>query len=60
MERKVRDSCGKSVAWETPQARRGGLPPARGKRVPEVEIIERSHFTNPQKKDCRQQILSSL
>ncbi|WP_336863522.1 hypothetical protein [Peribacillus frigoritolerans] len=38
MERKVRDSCGKSVAWETPQARRGGSPPARGKRVPGVEI----------------------
>ncbi|MFS0666797.1 hypothetical protein AB1L12_02535 [Peribacillus frigoritolerans] len=25
------------------------LPPARGKRVPVVEINERSHFTNPQK-----------
>ncbi|MGE8019610.1 hypothetical protein ACQKOM_11955 [Peribacillus frigoritolerans] len=34
--------------------------PARpGKRVPVVEINERSHFTNPQKKDCKQ-ILSSL
>ncbi|MBX9955740.1 hypothetical protein H7T43_12545 [Peribacillus simplex] len=38
MERKVRDSCGKSVARETPQARRGGSLTARGKRVPEVEI----------------------
>ncbi|MDM5307829.1 hypothetical protein QUF77_20115 [Peribacillus frigoritolerans] len=38
MKRKVRDSCGNSVAWETPQARRGGSRTARGKRVPEVEI----------------------
>ncbi|MBR8645977.1 hypothetical protein KEH51_24795 [[Brevibacterium] frigoritolerans] len=27
MERKVRDSCRESVAWETPQARRGGSRP---------------------------------
>ncbi|MDM5282820.1 UNVERIFIED_CONTAM: hypothetical protein FO527_23410 [Bacillus sp. ATCC 13368] len=40
MERKVRDSCGKSVSSETPQAhrRRGGSRTARGKRVPGVEI----------------------
>ncbi|PRS44177.1 hypothetical protein C6W19_00145 [Bacillus sp. RJGP41] len=40
MERKVRDSCGESVAGETPQAqrRRGGSRTARGKRVPGVEI----------------------
>ncbi|MBR8643756.1 hypothetical protein KEH51_00125 [[Brevibacterium] frigoritolerans] len=40
MERKVRDSCGKSESRETPQAqvRRGGSRTARGKRVPEVEI----------------------
>jgi hypothetical protein len=34
----VRNSCGKSVARETPQARREGSLTARGKRVPEVEI----------------------
>jgi hypothetical protein len=34
----VRDSCGESVARETPQARRGGPRNAREKRVPEVEI----------------------
>ncbi|MGE7646317.1 hypothetical protein ACQKM1_00770 [Peribacillus frigoritolerans] len=39
MERKVRDSCGKSAS-RTPQVRRrrGGSPTARGKRVPGVEI----------------------
>ncbi|MED1203791.1 hypothetical protein [Heyndrickxia acidicola] len=39
MERKARDSCGKSRLRETPQelaTRR--LPAARGKRVPEAEI----------------------
>ncbi|MGJ3195460.1 hypothetical protein ABEI85_12925 [Peribacillus castrilensis] len=40
MERKVRDSCGKSASRETPQVRRrrGGSPTDRGKRVPGVEI----------------------
>ncbi|AZV63291.1 hypothetical protein DOZ91_23985 [Peribacillus frigoritolerans] len=40
MERKVRDSCGKSVARETHRRkeRRGGSPTARGKRVPGGEI----------------------
>ncbi|MFJ5747782.1 hypothetical protein ACIP97_04165 [Peribacillus frigoritolerans] len=39
MERKVRDSCGKSVSWGDPAgASRGGSPTARGKRVPGVEI----------------------
>ncbi|MGG0409502.1 hypothetical protein [Peribacillus simplex] len=40
MERKVRDSCGKSVSGENPHAkrRRGGSRTARGKRVPGVEI----------------------
>ncbi|GAA1383472.1 hypothetical protein [Peribacillus frigoritolerans] len=43
MERKVRDSCGKSVAKEDPA---GALPgrTARGKRVPGVEIITHTHF----------------
>ncbi|MGE7593215.1 hypothetical protein ACQKMY_08405 [Peribacillus frigoritolerans] len=40
MERKVRDSCGKSVAKGDPAGeRRGGSRTARGKRVPGVEII---------------------
>ncbi|MFK9117266.1 hypothetical protein ABEI56_21420 [Peribacillus castrilensis] len=39
MERKVRDSCGKSAPRETPQGEsRGGSPTARGKRVPYVPI----------------------
>ncbi|WP_343929251.1 hypothetical protein [Peribacillus frigoritolerans] len=39
MERKVRDSCGKSVSRGDPAGvSRGGFPTARGKRVPEVEI----------------------
>ncbi|MFJ5748205.1 hypothetical protein ACIP97_06305 [Peribacillus frigoritolerans] len=39
MERKVRDSCGKSVANRDPAgASRGGSTTARGKRVPGVEI----------------------
>ncbi|MGG0248127.1 hypothetical protein ABEY24_07105 [Peribacillus frigoritolerans] len=46
--------AGKAWPRETPQATPRRLPPARGKRVPVVEINERSHFTNPQKKDCRQ------
>ncbi|MED3786142.1 hypothetical protein P4576_02615 [Peribacillus frigoritolerans] len=48
MERKVRDSCGKRAAWETPQ-RRAEEAPARGKRVPEVEInvpILQTHFVD--------------
>ncbi|MDQ7861718.1 hypothetical protein RCO48_14225 [Peribacillus frigoritolerans] len=39
MERKVRDSCGKSASRGDPTGEsRGGSPTARGKRVPEVEI----------------------
>ncbi|WP_343929291.1 hypothetical protein [Peribacillus frigoritolerans] len=38
MERKVRDSCGKNVSRETPQAQRRRGRTARGKRVPEEEI----------------------
>ncbi|WP_221412468.1 hypothetical protein, partial [Peribacillus simplex] len=39
LERKVRDSCGKSVSRGDPAGEsRGGSPTARGKRVPEVEI----------------------
>ncbi|MDQ7860672.1 hypothetical protein RCO48_04990 [Peribacillus frigoritolerans] len=39
MERKVRDSCGKSASQGRPAGEsRGGSPTARGKRVPEVEI----------------------
>ncbi|WP_343929259.1 hypothetical protein [Peribacillus frigoritolerans] len=37
MERKVRDSCGKSVAKGDPAGASRG-PTARGKRVPGVEI----------------------
>ncbi|MCU6602381.1 hypothetical protein OCO53_18090 [Peribacillus frigoritolerans] len=45
MERKVRDSCGKSVAKGDPAGeRRGGTRTARGKRVPGVEIITHTHF----------------
>ncbi|MBR8643985.1 hypothetical protein KEH51_02260 [[Brevibacterium] frigoritolerans] len=45
MERKVRDSCGKSVAKGDPAGeRRGGSRTARGKRVPGVEIITHTHF----------------
>ncbi|MDQ7864552.1 hypothetical protein RCO48_36050 [Peribacillus frigoritolerans] len=47
MERKARDSCGKSVAWETPQARRGG---SRPRKASAWSGNQRSHFTNPQKK----------
>ncbi|WP_413022087.1 hypothetical protein [Peribacillus frigoritolerans] len=40
MERKVRDSCGKSVANGDPAGERRGVSrAARGKRVPGVEII---------------------
>ncbi len=39
MERKVRDSCGKSESRGDPAGEsRGGSPTARGKRVPGVEI----------------------
>ncbi|AZV59736.1 hypothetical protein DOZ91_03320 [Peribacillus frigoritolerans] len=39
MERKVRDSCGKSASREDPAGEsRGGSPTARGKRVPYVPI----------------------
>ena len=39
MERKVRDSCGKSASRGDPAGEsRGGSPTARGKRVPGVEI----------------------
>jgi len=39
LERKVRDSCGKSVSMGDPAGqRRGGSRTARGKRVPGVEI----------------------
>ncbi|MDQ7864838.1 hypothetical protein RCO48_38210 [Peribacillus frigoritolerans] len=45
MERKVRDSCGKSVAKGDPAGeRRGGSRTARGKRVPGVEIITHPPF----------------
>ncbi|MFJ5749546.1 hypothetical protein ACQKOM_06930 [Peribacillus frigoritolerans] len=38
MERKVRDSCGKSASKGDPAGlRRGGSRTARGKRVPGVE-----------------------
>ncbi|MFJ5747944.1 hypothetical protein ACIP97_04980 [Peribacillus frigoritolerans] len=44
MERKARDSCGKSVAWETPQARRGGSrPPAESECL---EWKSTFHITN--------------
>ncbi|MDQ7861967.1 hypothetical protein RCO48_16295 [Peribacillus frigoritolerans] len=43
MERKVRDSCGKSVSKETPQAEAEGRPPA------ESECLERKSIY-PQKK----------
>ncbi|MGE8017686.1 hypothetical protein ACQKOM_02000 [Peribacillus frigoritolerans] len=49
MERKVQDSCGKSVSWGDPAgASRGGSPTARGKRVPGVEI--NVQILQPQKK----------
>ncbi|WP_343929399.1 hypothetical protein [Peribacillus frigoritolerans] len=39
MERKVRDSCGKTCLGETPQAEAEEAPQtARGKRVPGVEV----------------------
>ncbi|MDQ7864229.1 hypothetical protein RCO48_33485 [Peribacillus frigoritolerans] len=46
MERKVRDSCGKSVPRETPQAsaEEAPGPPA------ESECLECAQITNPQKK----------
>ncbi|MBR8645439.1 hypothetical protein KEH51_18640 [[Brevibacterium] frigoritolerans] len=48
MERKVRDSCGKSVAKGDPAGeRRGGSRTARGKRVPGWKSMLR--FTSPQK-----------
>ncbi|MDQ7863083.1 hypothetical protein RCO48_24775 [Peribacillus frigoritolerans] len=56
MERKVRDSCGESVAWQTPQARRGG---SRPRKASAWSGNQRSHFTPPQKK-CWQKILSSM
>ncbi|MGE8017522.1 hypothetical protein ACQKOM_01180 [Peribacillus frigoritolerans] len=49
MERKARDSCGKSAAWETPQARRGA--PARPRKASAWSGNQRSHFTNAL---CRQ------
>ncbi|MFJ5748033.1 hypothetical protein ACQKOM_00715 [Peribacillus frigoritolerans] len=50
MERKVRDSCGKSASRGDPAGarRRGGSRTARGKRVPGVEIDVRG-FINPHK-----------
>ncbi|MFE4077317.1 hypothetical protein [Peribacillus sp. YIM B13477] len=48
MERKVRDSCGKSVAKGDPAGeRRGGSRTARGKQVPGVEVITHTHFQKP-------------
>ncbi|MGE8018833.1 hypothetical protein ACQKOM_07905 [Peribacillus frigoritolerans] len=57
MERKVRDSCGKSVSRGDPAGEsRGGSRTARGKRVPGVEsnvqIVQAI-------KNCRQTQLSS-
>ncbi|MFS0596510.1 hypothetical protein AB1L16_07165 [Peribacillus frigoritolerans] len=47
MERKVRDSCEKSLAKGDPAGeRRGGSRTARGKRVPGVEIITYTPFGN--------------
>ncbi|WP_192824851.1 hypothetical protein [Peribacillus frigoritolerans] len=43
MERKVRDSCGKSVAKGDPAGERRGRT-TRGKRVPGVEIITYTPF----------------
>ncbi|MFJ5747650.1 hypothetical protein ACIP97_03495 [Peribacillus frigoritolerans] len=58
MERKVRDSCGKSESKGDPAGakRRGGSRTARGKRVPGVEI-NGSSFTN--QKNCSQTRFSS-
>ncbi|MFJ7928939.1 hypothetical protein [Peribacillus sp. NPDC096448] len=39
MERKVRDSCGKSASRGDPAGAKRRGPTARGKRVPGVEII---------------------
>ncbi|MEC0273183.1 hypothetical protein [Peribacillus frigoritolerans] len=51
MERKVRDSCGKSVANGDPAGeRRGGFRTARGKRVPGVDTLTQ--------KNCRQKRIS--
>ncbi|MFS0597945.1 hypothetical protein AB1L16_14650 [Peribacillus frigoritolerans] len=45
MERKVRDSCGKSVTKGDPAGeRRGSSPDRPRKRVPGVEIITHTHF----------------
>ncbi|MDQ7863080.1 hypothetical protein RCO48_24760 [Peribacillus frigoritolerans] len=46
MERKVRDSCGKSVAWQTLQARRGD---SRPRKASVWSGNQRSHFTNSKK-----------
>ncbi|MFJ5747945.1 hypothetical protein ACIP97_04985 [Peribacillus frigoritolerans] len=51
MERKARDSCGKSESWGDPTSakRQGGSRTARGKRVPGVEInvpILQTHFVD--------------
>ncbi|MDQ7863082.1 hypothetical protein RCO48_24770 [Peribacillus frigoritolerans] len=46
MERKARDSCGKSVAWETPQARRGG---SRPRKASAWSGNQRSHLHPPKK-----------
>ncbi|MFJ5747783.1 hypothetical protein ACIP97_04170 [Peribacillus frigoritolerans] len=52
MERKVRDSCGKSVSRGDPAgASRGGSPTARGKRVPGVEI--NAQISQPLKKKIK-------
>ncbi|MFJ5747576.1 hypothetical protein ACIP97_03125 [Peribacillus frigoritolerans] len=46
MERKVRDSCGKSVSKETPQAKAEEAPEtARGSEY--LEWKSRSNCTNP-------------
>ncbi|WP_343929237.1 hypothetical protein [Peribacillus frigoritolerans] len=55
MERKVRESCGKNVSRGDPAGVPRRLPPARGKRVPGVEI--NVPYYKPQK-SCRQTIIS--
>ncbi|MGE7608775.1 hypothetical protein ACQKML_19395 [Peribacillus frigoritolerans] len=47
MERKVRDSCGKSTSSGDPAGARRRGPTARGKRVPVVEMDV--HFTSANK-----------
>ncbi|TDL84758.1 hypothetical protein E2R55_26945 [Vibrio vulnificus] len=61
MERKVRDSCGKTCPGETPQAqrRRGGFPD-RPRKASAWSGNQRFNSINTQKYCRKNQVLSSL